>query len=596
MIGFVFRPMASGAVALRGIARRLANRLRGRGVKTEIHDGYLLRAQGTGKSVIVTAIDPPALWLFLHHQTPPGGNLERLMGVRCLDRDAIRGDGPATPWQPETDNVLLRWAPGAGYYGSLDTGALGILINEVTIPSVRPEQVEVVTRNVSGEMNVGDVAWDMRFQLFVQSLTPQVGTYRAGQSTSGRTILRRDLRDVLLPETKLRTLLGDSQAQMVLRGSFSGAGVIPAFAAQVARNVAVVVEGDSAPYYSDVVIAGAYVSQSQSQQYQPRAGLFFARLRRPASISATTYPLTAVSVVAQLATDNPEPELAPGTYVYPDTSEIAYHYHGVNAVGMAYQPPTTRVTDGVVTEDDPDKAMLLAAVFCTGEDGHEWVALQAIIATGIDEVDKLTLRKTTERVGWHMGPELRMFGVHGMLVIEGTVGASPELALWHVGVDGVMRETGLHGAGWKPLTHAHADVGMAVTNGNVWGQSSIYAADLGNGQVGVLARDTAVDASGTPTEWTLVVLNAETGAFVEARGALPSADRYYFYSLHLAVLEQQQATASGIRPAVLLATNLGKHYLSRDGGQIWTLAFTGYEGYPLYVGNQLHAVKVGEGL
>lgn len=62
-MAFIFRPLDAEAIALRKFAQRLADTLPGRrGTIHTIQDGYILRAVGDGKTVVVTAI-PPTIFL-----------------------------------------------------------------------------------------------------------------------------------------------------------------------------------------------------------------------------------------------------------------------------------------------------------------------------------------------------------------------------------------------------------------------------------------------------------------------------------------------------------------------------------------------------
>ncbi|MNR35811.1 hypothetical protein D3C85_1536790 [compost metagenome] len=95
-----------------------------------------------------------------------------------------------------------------------------------------------------------------------------------------------------------------------------------------------------------------------------------------------------------------------------------------------------------------------------------------------------------------------------------------------------------------------------------------------------------------------MALNAATGAFVEVIGELPETGNYFGYSVHLSVIVPMELNDDdSVRsPAVLLATLFRKHYLSRDGGKTWMLLFDGYMGFPVYLGNRLHRVELGQNL
>lgn len=87
----IFRPTSADAVRAKPYAIKLANSLSGkRGVKHQVIDGFLLRAIGDGKDVIVYAIDPPiVLGLGVHGWVEIGlkavdGSVFYDLGVRTL--------------------------------------------------------------------------------------------------------------------------------------------------------------------------------------------------------------------------------------------------------------------------------------------------------------------------------------------------------------------------------------------------------------------------------------------------------------------------------------------------------------------------------
>lgn len=94
-----------------------------------------------------------------------------------------------------------------------------------------------------------------------------------------------------------------------------------------------------------------------------------------------------------------------------------------------------------------------------------------------------------------------------------------------------------------------------------------------------------------------MVLDASTLAFVDDRGVvtLPCST---WNVLCFSVV--RQAATQG--PAVLAAWGYSAfpsqngHRLSRDGGRTWEDLFSGVQGLPLYLGNQLHPVSLATAL
>ena len=101
MATIIYRPTSGAAAKLRQQARRLGEKLvrRGGGVMNELHDGFILRAVAKGDVVRVTAIEPPAEWLFC----------ERLGDTNAfpyLIRHLTRGDLLPTLEPPAPPDVL----------------------------------------------------------------------------------------------------------------------------------------------------------------------------------------------------------------------------------------------------------------------------------------------------------------------------------------------------------------------------------------------------------------------------------------------------------------------------------------------------------
>lgn len=597
MRAFHYRPLASGAAYLRRTAKRLAAKVGDNGgVKVEIHDGYLLRAAGGRASVMVVALDPAAVWLFLHHQTPPGGELQRVLGVRQFDRGEIAGSGVDAPVEPSGANALERWVAGVGYVGSVDTGALGLLPNVPALASVRRDRASTTTLGSTADYVIGAVPFATRFQLYGVSFDPQrVRVVAAGRDMGGVTATYTDLTDWVLRESALGGLLGDAHARLQVRLASSYPWYsVPVFAAQTARDAIVQTAPGAAPWYADVVVAGGYASQDAASPRLGVAGVFLARLRRPEVPPADQYPLTPVWQHALPLIANAEPEFVPAVITPYGGGTTRISSHGVTGVGMAYA-----AGDGT-----DDLSLLVVGVHCTqGEDTAtptEWVGLQAHRVTLGGTLTSSTLRKTTDDTQWHIGHEVALFGQNGVGVVEAPIAGGridqSSLSLWHVGMDGVMRETGLKAAGWQPFTDYLLNP-TSKTVGAVYGQTPRPWCALGDDKVAVLARDYSVGLSDTVQTLTLVVLDQLTGAFVEARGVVATDAALISGRAFLSVIVPETRKADdSVVPAVLLCGLGSQTRISRDGGLTWTLLFEGYIGLPVYLGNRLHRVELGQGL
>lgn len=597
MRAFRYRSAASGATQLRKVAKRLAAKLgKANGAKVEVFDGYLLRALGSDSAIVVTALDPAALWLFLNHQTPPGGELQRLLGVCRFDRGGVLAPAPApsTPEAPSADNALTRWAPVVGYVGSVDTGALGLLPGTPAVPTLRHDRIGTVTLGSSAGYVIGAVSFATRFQLYGVALDPmRAKLVPPARDMNGTPISAAEQTDWVLPESGLQALLGDSHARLIPRlASTYPWYSVPTFAAQTARDGWVQTDAPSPAWYADVVLAGAYVAQDQASPRLGVAGVFLARVRRPTVLPGANYPLTAVWSRPLPLTGNTDAEFVPAV-VTPSGEDPRRHAHGITGVGLAYS-----AGDGTT-----DTSLLVAGVHCMQGDvasPTRWVGLQAHTVSLDGVRTSITLRKTTAATQWHVGHEVALFGVNGVGVVEmGVAGGVIDQAsarLWHVGTDRGMRETGLYAAGWYPFTDYLLNP-TDPTSGALFGQVTRPWCALGDGKVAVLARNYTVPADAAAVTWTLVVLDQTTGAFIEARGTVATDASTVSSRAFLSVIVPEHRKADGtVVPAVLLGALGSKTRISRDGGLTWTLLFDGYVGLPVYLGNRLHPVALEQNL
>lgn len=594
----VFRPVGSAAIPHRGFATRLGAKVArsGAGGATEMFDGFLFRAVRSGQNIIVYALDPEAVWAFLHKDT--FGVTGLVFATRAYNRDVLRpGVQPSIDTPVDTTKVLTQYQPGGGFMTTIDTGALLLVTNRPSTPAVTHATVSLSTLASTSNAISPSFATD-RFQLWTEvfGVAGQPRWYTPGGDTSEFVGYYHRLFDWFFPEAALRVAVADNNARLMPRNPERYSYQTPTFAPQnTAEGLAS--PNDTETWYSDPLVGGAYVSQPNGTDVAPPdddpawlgiAGTFVTRLRRPQVPEDNFYSLSFLGTSRRLMTNNPEPELRPAPVTEDDITQRAFH--GVSSSGLCYsltEEDELSPPDGGGSRGD---VHLFSHVFCfQGEVLWQAVQRQTLRANNTSNVG--TLYKGTDNLTFTVGHRITMFetdGVYGTRRPALTTAADSGLVEFvHMGIDDVIRATGLRDAGWYAFTDYVGTVAQVV-NGSLWGQSSVPAADIGNGHIAVIARDYIVPDLATTATWTLVVIDSVTGAFVESRGEIGSANAFT-YLAHLAVVTPGTATA----PAVLMC-NLGDTCrLSTDGGLTWHVAFTGFRGYPLYIGNQFHRIEFG---
>lgn len=606
-MAMLFKPLSAGGVAMRKYAARLAAQvgMAGSSGATQFINGYMLRAVRNGADVIVYVIDPAAVWAFLHHDTVAGFGAHLKLAARAFSREILSpGVTPVVsePVAKALDTALLPFAPGQGYYPTIDAGALFIPTTVPTTPHIYPDVVSTcVLARTSG--NVQATFATDRFQVWADSfVTKQPKWHAPGADTSEFIAYYHRMYAWLMPESGLATVTGDADARFYTRQSSRYSYSIPAFAAQCVRNGIASPVG-TARWRSDPIVAGAYVSQpdgSDAPGGDPAtdparygvAGLFITRLRRPEAPIANSYPLAHLYSFSLLMTSNPEPELVP---VLVDVSGVnRYATHGVSGVGLCYTMTPAELTDPDEEIGPRGTIHLFATLHCR-QGATTWTALQLASIDPMGVATQATLYKGNAAKGHLVGPEIEMFEVGGIVgasydIVAGKVDQA-SVDLLHFGVDGVIRTTGLRGAGWYVFTQYLLNT-ISLTTGSLYGQASLYAADIGDNKVAVLARDYVVGSSDSTADWTLVVVDKISGAFIEARGLVGAAS-VLTYNAHITVITPESTVDDVTRPAVLLCTLGTTHRLSTDGGLSWVVVFTGFTGAPLYCGNQLYRLNFG---
>lgn len=600
----VFRPVGAAAVPHRGFAVRLGEQIArtGAGGTTKMFEGFLFRAVRSGQNMIVYALDPEAVWAFLHKDTFSVTGL--VFAVRAYNRDLLRpGVPPAIDDPVDTTDVLTQYQPGGGFMTTIDTGALLLVTNRPSTPAVTHATVSLSTMASTSNAVSPSFATD-RFQLWTEvfGVAGQPKWYAPGGDTSEFVAYYHRIFDWFFPEDALEVVTADSNARLMTRNPERYSYQIPTFAPQNTGEGLASLD-DIEIWYSDPFVGGAYVSQPTGVDIAPPnddpawlgiAGTFVTRMRRPPVPDENFYPLAFLGTTRRLMTNNPELELRPALVTEDDVTQRAFH--GVSSSGLCYaltEEDKSLPPDGLGSRGD---IHLFSHVFCyQGETLWHAVQRQTLRANNTSNVG--TLYKGTDNVTFTIGHRITMFevdGVYGTRRPATTTAADSALVEFvHMGVDDVIRVTGLRDAGWYAFTDYVGTVAQVV-NGSLWGQSSVSAADIGNGRIAVIARNYIVPNDAVDATWGLVVVDSTTGEFVEARGEIGVANAFT-YLAHLVVItrEQYNDETDVTTPAVLMC-NLGDTCrLSTDGGVTWHVAFTGFRGYPLYIGNQYHRIGFG---
>lgn len=605
-MAFIFKPATVGGVSVRPYAAKLARQVEqsGAGSGSQVANGYVLRAVRNGEDVVVYVLDPLAVWAFLHHDSVAGYGAHLKLAARALNRDALSPEAAPLEGGPivkAVDTALLPYAPGQGYFHTIDIGALFIRNNFPSIPYSQPERAGTCVLAGTTGNNQGRFATD-RYQLWGDSFSGQSQPkfYRPGGDTSEFAGTNLRLQAWLLPEAGFQFLAGDSNARFYTRQMSRYHYTIPVFGAQCSRDGFGSWE-DEQSRWGEVIVGGAYVSQptgSDAGGVDPAtdparmgvAGVFLAKLLRPAIPPSNSYALTATDVFTMKMDSNPDVELRPLVQDFDGVTR--YEAHGVSGVALAYvlDPGADDEPDGLGSRG---ATTLFYTCYCNKSDViWSGVQLRRMLSSGAQS--SVTIYKGTASRGHTLGPDLEMFGVAGVVgatfEIVGGVQAQLTTDLVHYGVDGVLRTTGLRAAGWHPFTQDTLNP-KDSTAGTLFGQGSHFAAVIGQGKVAVLARDYVVAPSAEQITWSVVVIDQLSGAFIEARGVLGTSFPVT-YSAHISVITPETEE----RPAVLLGSLDTNHYLSTDGGVTWQQVFQGFAGKPLYMGNQLHKIRFGEAL
>jgi len=167
--------------------------------------------------------------------------------------------------------------------------------------------------------------------------------------------------------------------------------------------------------------------------------------------------------------------------------------------------------------------------------------------------------------------------------------------------------TGLRGAGYTAIAPKYNGDFSLDGNFDNYGFGSDASANvafyIGAGQIGVLATNQQI---ADPQEISLVVIDSDTGEFIESRGVIgafpasPRLDARGSCVMEQGVTDDPMPTI--ISEAVILvnvnAYDASRHeqYVSTDGGRTWIMYRNNVSGTPYYLGNMLHPAFIGKSI
>lgn len=607
-MAFIFKPTTASGVSVRHYAARLAKQveLSGAGSGSRIVDGYVLRAVRKGPNVVVYVLDPLAVWAFLYPVVPGGFH----SGTRALSRDNLM-PGAALPdtfeaIEASDETRLFPYTPGYGFWPTFDSGALLLRSNiagQVIAQVMLSASKNVVTTCTMLFSGAAQEAYSTRLQLFAQTLLPSSAKYLPLGADTSELAARYDKGQAfLMPESGLVAVTGDINARFTVR--FTGGRThryrTPALGGHCALN-GLASPSQGVRWYADPIFAGAYVSQpppAPAAAVAPDLGVvgrFIVRMRRPPTVSGPGYENSWVDFFSQLMTANPEPELRP-LLISDDPAAPYYAPHGVVWTGACYTVEADELEEAA-GQGSLGTTHLFSLAYCAqGE--VAWSALQLVSANAQGVVQRTLLK--TSAYAWHaVGPAVDMFGVKGVVGTSKTAGThavvQTSVEFLHYGTDGVIRTTGLRAADWYAFTPIVGRSSESIEPLDFTGQSNTYAASIGDGKVAVLARDYIPADADDYITWSLVIVDQQTGAFIESRGPVGTAFRSQNLGFaHISVITPEVTEGDVTTPAVLLCSLFTTHRLSTDGGRTWSVIFEGFRGMPLYLGNPLRKIDFGE--
>lgn len=617
MAKIIYRPTSGAAAKLRQQARRLGEKLvrRGGGVMNELHDGFILRAVAKGDVVRVTAIDPPAAWLFCDRRGETNA-------FPHLARHLTRGDLLPTldpPAPPEVltitdENVLLTVPSGFASTGDIPT----------------PYGAD------SGQTN-----WNSGYVMATErSMDRQTADENASYMVYARAINGRT------PINKLATPRLDAQMNYLFTDAFfqqwTGDALFT-FRPHISDSLVVsapriVTDDSDGLEYEEVVIAVSYSRYDKQKSAEKgwdvlehgwMVGLFRARHAVPEGegdvLNRWLLPRWGIFVPAS---QNPNPDLRP----VPDPLDGSlWQGHVVADVGMvdaddrlvAVVSSVRRADAGAYTYTDTMGTQLVRINRQTGQYSVTTIAKASAtyqltltgyggyILTGAASLPFiLSLNRLEYRRPAQDGEETVtalacvQFTASAAAGEAGTIIQPDTIQLVFFTTTGDQLTTGLGAAGYAPfwprLSWAYSPWGHKDNLGYSSAPQHCVAQYLGNGLIGVVAAPRS--QAGTrfaEIDWQLVVLRASDLSFVESRGLIGTLLEHNRTCVCFTVVQPEAENS----PAVLMAwvyayyeEPVSQYKLSRDGGRTWKTVMAGAMGPAFYLGNSLRDISICSGL
>lgn len=587
---FIFRPMIAPAMKLKKFCYRLAMMLTRNGVVSRIEDGYLIRVSRTGETCIADVIETPAYFVCSRADYNLSGARPH-SGFVFGDRGVLapRVTPPTTPMPPpvvqDISNIYIYEVPGCTFIGV-------------------PPADNLSSADFFPPMCRASVVRD-HICMGRQGLADYSPAYSGLQAYADFTIVSFATRPVIYAEYPLgiptqtqppisRLVVTDTGIQNLL-------GVTDVFLDASSANLAggVTAPLGRAPACSEIITPPATPDEPGKR------GIIFAQSLTFVDERNDTDQAIDISFGLFVALVNIASPTEEGTAQQAATPQ----WTSMQYTGKRYLGSMGIASDGAVAT-----LVTSAMLYPPGLNQYvveaSWYGVDGLLGSSI-----LHSVSTTGNVSeaWQVIGECG--GAVALAIVEGDSDTlMTGVARFALCRQGVITQSNMHTLGWRPHTAicrgyvTPYDDSPNLTNPVMFNA----VVDLGAGQIGVVAcssSDLVDQVSGNAT-WFLVVLDAETLAYVEVRGEIASLFfqwgiyEYAYQTVSITVVAQQVRDDSGevTTPAVLLATvaetiNDRWLLLSRDGGQSWDrIREAQPPGDTFYLGNRLHQVMIGRRL
>lgn len=641
-MGLVFRPAGRAAALLtRPAATRLAATTASGQTKKQIYDGFILRAIGGDTSTVVQVLDTPVVLVYAQYNTYGPGAWPIQTAQYAPNRDiALRaptgGQTPEYAAVPVDAENFVGFAYHASFItntsfsgaynnavcpsSSGEWACVGAVTNNLSFITDPNGSYQTVLQLVSGWSKTGSVGESL-------DITPRVATQQA----------------YAWDDKFLEGLTATANLHIGVRNEGSWYWS-PYIDAQFAMRPVAFLDSPAAnappplfcvaqtawthpPYNSDPSLNG---------ERTLKAGVFAAGVQPyPLVLDPGQYIIEFAYWRLAMLADLGIPELVPQastarTYLVPP-DPLSMLRNLVTCVGTVVGATTPQRLLFACTVDHDETEE-------TGTDGMgnptytTWTrtahyVLRLVATTGAVTVVHSSNFCVTADDAAHFGlplkPDLQTIHTYSQCSVDAVVDDAPVLisylafnrlliktvsAAWprieHTDTDfvllrddGVEVVTGLKVAGYtviSPKYNGEFSVDGNVTNyGFTADADGVIAFDIGSNRIGVLA--TADQASPTLQRITLVVIDAITGAFVEARGDVASYAPSTRLNAAGSCVQRDTETAPGV-----FLVNINRYlsgqkdqYISNDGGWTWAKYRENVAGTPYYLGNQLHRAFLG---